>query len=153
MIMKNHIHDSLKSITTMPVCLKRSFTFTDASARRVEILRIIEELIPPPFRQQPLGSSNGGPQTLLMVKVFISFALPVFSWGLHTINYLRQINIFPVYFGGICSRVYWIRYKHLHLPVIGASTGHREATGSRWRWPNSPRSFAIRNARPFLPIS
>ena len=40
----------------MPVCLTRSFTF-NASARRVE-------LIPPSFRQRPLGSSNGGPKTV-----------------------------------------------------------------------------------------
>ena len=37
--------------------------------------------------------------------------------------------------------------------VIEAFTGNREATSSRWRWPNCPRSFAIRNARPFSPIS
>ena len=83
----NDIHDSLKSITTMPVCLTRSFTF-NASARRVEIFRIIGALIPPPFHQQPLGSSNGGPQTLLKVKSMHKFCFPCFSLEtLHNINY------------------------------------------------------------------
>ena len=35
--------------------------------------------------------------------------------------------------------------------VIEAFTGHREETSSRWRWPNCPRSFTIRNVRPFSP--
>ena len=76
----NDIHNSLKSVTTMPACLARSFTF-NASAQCVEIFRIIGALIPPPFRQQPLGSLNGGPQTLLKVNVFINFAVPVFHEG------------------------------------------------------------------------
>ena len=77
----NDTHDSLKSTTTMPVFLMRSFNTFNASARRVEIFRIIGALIPPPFRQRPLGSSNDGQQTLLKVKVFISFVVPVLHEG------------------------------------------------------------------------
>ena len=69
---------SLERVTTMPVCLMSSFTF-NASARLVENFRIIGTLIPPPLRQRPLGSSNGGPQTLLKVKSMHKFCSPCFS--------------------------------------------------------------------------
>ena len=69
---------SLERVTTMPVCLTSSFTF-NASARLVENFRIIGTLIPPPLRQRPLGSSNGGPQTLLKVKSMHKFCFPCFS--------------------------------------------------------------------------
>ena len=54
------------------------YTF-NASARRVENFRIIGTLIPPPLCQRPLGSSNGGPQTLLKVKSMHKFCFPCFS--------------------------------------------------------------------------
>ena len=37
-----------------------------------------------------------------------------------------------------------------HIPSYRRE--HREATSSRWRWPNCPRSLAVRSARPFSPI-
>ena len=51
---------SLKILTFMPVRPTRSFTFT-ASVRRIVNFRITGTLIPPPFLQRPLGSSNGAP--------------------------------------------------------------------------------------------
>ena len=54
------------------------YTF-NASARLVENFRIIGTLIPPPLCQRPLGSSNGGPQTLLKVKSMHKFCFPCFS--------------------------------------------------------------------------
>ena len=69
---------SLERVTTMPVCLTSSFTF-NASARLVENFTIIRTLIPPPLCQHPLGSSNGGPQTLLKVKSIHEFCFPCFS--------------------------------------------------------------------------
>ena len=54
------------------------YTF-NASARLVGNFRIIGTLIPPPLCQRPLGSSNGGPQTLLKVKSMHKFCFPCFS--------------------------------------------------------------------------
>ena len=87
----------------MPVCLTSSFTF-NASARLVENVRIIGTLImiPPPLRQRPLGSSNGGPQTLLKVKSMHKFCFPCFSYIRESLS-----NIFT-------------------YQIIGAFTGHRE---------------------------
>ena len=101
----------------------------NASARRVENFRIlIGTLIPPPFRQRTLGSSSGGPQTLLKVKSMHKFCFPCFSEGLHNINYLRQINIFPVYFG-------WISFpgllNPLQTPSLTKLSKHLQATGKQ----------------------
>ena len=102
---------SLERVTIMPVCLTHSFTFT-ASALRVVNFRIIGTLIPPPFRQRPLGSSNGGPQTLLKVKIIHYFFFPCFSHGLHD-DYLRQMYIYLRYISVVSIESH---YKCLHLP-------------------------------------
>ena len=110
-ITKINCASSLERFTIMPVCLTHSFTFT-ASALRVVNFRIIGTLIPPPFHQRPLGSSNGGPQTLLKVKIIHYFCFPCFSHGLHD-DYLRQMYIYLRYISVASIESH---YKCLHLP-------------------------------------